>query len=132
VSEQHITTLQSQFNAVWRKSQRMSLELVLKHKIENYLHHLGNVSPTATWRYMLLPKTALTVAGNLTMNTFSGSTYQQILLANGTRQQNIVISSPNYLAGGVPYDGAMSVTPQSTTIRRLSADYEDPYNVQTQ
>jgi hypothetical protein len=132
-SEQHITTLRTQLNADWRKSQKLTISAVLRHQVENYLHHLDNLSPTLTLKYMVLPKTLITLAGNVNVNTFSGGTYETIRRSSaGSTQSNIVISNPTYVAGQAPYDGSMTVTPQTTTLRKLATDYQDPYNIQWQ
>jgi hypothetical protein len=132
-SEQHITTVRTQFNADWKKSQKLTISTVLRHQTENYLHHLDNLSPTVTLKYMVLPKTLITVAGNVNVNTFSGGTYETIRRSSaGSTQSNIVISNPTYIVGTTPYDGNMTVTPQTTTLRKLAPDYSDPYNIQWQ
>ncbi|HEX4998695.1 MAG TPA: carboxypeptidase regulatory-like domain-containing protein [Terriglobia bacterium] len=131
--EQRITTFRTEFRADWRKTDRFSLSATVRHQVENYLHHLGNFSPTLTARYQILPKTTVTVAGNLNVSGFNGGAYEQILRSgNGARQSNIIISNPTYTPGQAPYDGAFQITPQATTIRVLAGDYQDPYNLQTQ
>jgi hypothetical protein len=103
----------------------------LRHHIENYLRHLGNFSPTVDTRYLILPRTTLSLGANLNFTSFNGGTYEEILRSGaGARQSNIVITNPTYIPGLAPYDGSFVITPQATVIRKLAADYQDPYSVQ--
>jgi uncharacterized membrane protein YgcG len=131
--EQRITTLQSELRGEWRRSQKFSLLATLRHRTENYLKRLGNFSPTIQTRYLIAPRTTVTVSGGLNVTTFNGGTYADILRASaGALQSNIVIMNPTYVAGQAPFDGSYVITPQTVTLRKLSPDYQDPYTIQAQ
>ena len=109
----------------YRVRRNLIINLGLRHDFQTHMRDVWNLSPRigASWTPSLKARTTLRASAGTSYSQMDASLYQQLLVVDGLRQHDLVISNPGYPD---PFTSGITLASAPPSIMRANTDLATP------